>query len=695
MLALLRRHAGLAVALLVVASAVLRTWASRGVPTPWIAPDEMIYGLLGQSLYRDGQLAILGGPTPYYSAVVPALAGLPLSIADLVLGHTLLKAGQAVVMSLAAVPVYLWGRTLMDRAWAVVAAALTLALPGLAYSGLVMTEVVFYPVFVLAAWALAASIAEPRWTRQLLFVAVLCVALATRIQAVVLVPAFVTAIALDALLARTASRLVRFWPSLLAIALLAGGWIAWRQADDQSVLAGYRGAGGSYDAGDAARFVAYHVGDLALLTGLFPLCALLLLLWQALRGGEEDARARGYLACAVGIAFWLVLEVGVFASRELGLLAERNLIACAPVLFLGFALWLDRDGPGGYVARALAGLGIAAAILALPLGDLVVPDALPHAFTLIPLADLRDATSLSTLEVVVSLAVGLAVVLLAVMPRRALVVLPAILLLALAGASVSASREVGAQSRAQQLRLIGPERRWIDRAAEGPVAYVYDGQAYWNAVWENLFWNRRIEWVYDLPGTLVPGPLPQTTLLVAPDGELRPDGRPTPARHLVVPSNFALRGERIAQAPQFGTDRQGLALWRVQGRPRLDTITSGLFPNGDVDRVAALTAYDCDRGTFYATLLVKEPQTVRVFLNGRPTRSETFETSDTWDLQVPVGGDGEVRSCKLRISSNGLLGTTRFEFVRPAAAPPPKAATRPGAKARDRGRARRAASPRR
>src|SRR3954451_12937033 len=45
---------------LVLLSTGLRVWASRGVATPWIAPDEQIYGLLGQGLYRDGGLTILG-----------------------------------------------------------------------------------------------------------------------------------------------------------------------------------------------------------------------------------------------------------------------------------------------------------------------------------------------------------------------------------------------------------------------------------------------------------------------------------------------------------------------------------------------------------------------------------------------------------------------------------------------------------
>src|SRR4051794_6941439 len=101
---------------LVAVSAVLRFAAARGVPTPWIAPDEMLYGLLGRGLYATGRLSVLGGDPGYYSLVYPALAGLPLSLHDTALGYTVLKAVQAVVMSLAAVPVYLWGRTLMRPA---------------------------------------------------------------------------------------------------------------------------------------------------------------------------------------------------------------------------------------------------------------------------------------------------------------------------------------------------------------------------------------------------------------------------------------------------------------------------------------------------------------------------------------------------------------------------------------------------
>jgi hypothetical protein len=264
------------------------------------------------------------------------------------------------------------------------------------------------------------------------------------------------------------------------------------------------------------------------------------------------------------------------------------------------------------------------------------------------------------MRLVVALAVVAACVLFALLPRSALVVLPVLLFVALAAGSVSASREVADQARTQQQRLLGPVRRWVDDAADAPTAYVYDGSAYWTAVWENLFWNRRISWVYDLPATQVPGPLPQEHVAVGADGELTPGSASSPAEYAVAPLQIALRGEKVAEARQVGTDRQGLGLWRLDRPLRLDTITSGLFENGDVDREASLTAWDC-RGAFLATLLVKQPQTVRVFLNERPIASRTFAALDTWRLRVPAKSSGP---CKLRVVPSGLLGTTQFAFER-------------------------------
>ena len=416
----------------------------------------------------------------------------------------------------------------------------------------------------------------------------------------------------------------------------------------------------------AARFVGYHAGDVGLLAGIFPLCALLVLLWGGLRQGERDARVRAYLAVSAAAVVWFVIEVGVFASREVGLLAERDLIALAPLLFLAFALWLDRGLPGGYWARSLVALGVAGGVLSLPLGTLVTPEALPSAFSLIPLEHLRRLTSLHTTELVLGLAVAAAAALFAFLPRRLGALLPAILLLALTAGSVSASREVASQARAQKLRLLGPVRRWIDDRADRPVAYVYDGQVWWNAAWENVFWNRRIQWVYDLPGDRVPGPLPQEPLDVLPTGELRPLGVSSPARFAVAPVNYAFIGEEVASAAQFGTDRQGLGLWRIVPPLRLSTIMTGLYPNGDVDRVAVLNVYGCRSGVFDLVMLVKQPQTVRVMLDRRLARRIAFSSPTTWHLRLAVGPTalGSRRICRVMVLPTGVLGTTRFAFER-------------------------------
>src|SRR4051794_6238036 len=97
-------------AALVGLSTSLRFWGARRIPAPWIAPDEFVYGLLGRSLWEHGTLTILDAPTRFYSLVVPLVVGLPLSLGDLGLGYTLLKLLQAFVVSLAAVPAFLWAR---------------------------------------------------------------------------------------------------------------------------------------------------------------------------------------------------------------------------------------------------------------------------------------------------------------------------------------------------------------------------------------------------------------------------------------------------------------------------------------------------------------------------------------------------------------------------------------------------------
>jgi hypothetical protein len=603
---------------LVAASTVLRGWwATTHVPTPWIQPDEAVYAELGRSLWASGHLTLLGAPTAFYSLVYPAITGGPLSLADRELGFTLLQWLQALVISLAAVPVYLWGRSLVARRWALAAAALTIAVPGLAYAGLVMTEVAFYPVLVLAAWATARALERPERGPQAVAVGAIVLAAATRLQALVLVPACIAAALLEPLLARSGRRgLVRHAPFVGALLALAGAWTlwqAWRSGATTGALGAYRAAGEThYGAVDAARYVVYHAADLLLLTGIVPVLALALVTVEAVRRGERSGAVRAYLAVALSFVVATVVEVGVFASRHVGFLAERNLLALAPLIFLGLAVWLDRDGPGGWVALGAAAGAAALLLAALPMEALVRRAAVPDAVSLVPFLRLDEARPRANLDLLVVTLVVPAFALLALVSRRRLAVVPAVVLLVLGGASIAAARTVASESQQLQARVLGPDVRWIDHAATGPVTFLYAGEAHWNDVYESLFWNERLRRVLTLPGPPVPGPIPQTPVGPRSDGVVvDAQDRPAPVVDVVAPSVVSLFGTRRAEAT--GTD---LALWHPRRPLRLSTWLIGmrfasitasprgdLSVTGDVSSWTRLVVYACGRDRLALSLI--------------------------------------------------------------------------------------------
>jgi hypothetical protein len=646
-------------ACLVALSAALRFAAGRGVPSPWIAPDEMLYGLLGRDLYEHGRLTVLGGASGFYSLVYPALIGPALRLRDLRSGYEVVQAVQAVTMSLAGVPVYLWGRSTMRRGWALAAAALTLAIPALAYTGLLMTEVAFYPAFTLAAWATARTLLVPTVARQGVLVAAVSLAVLTRLQAVVLVPAVLTAIGLDVLFRRDVRRAARFWPlGALALALAAAGAVV-----GASSLGGYQSVvGAGYDVGNAAEFVLYHLGALLLLCGVAPACALATLAVPALRGRERSAEARAFVAVALAFTGWLVVEVGVFASRYADVLLERNLLGLAPLSFLALALWLDRGAPRNYLGAAATAFVAAAVVLLLPADRFVdvlgVQDSMTVAAALRVLGEHPGLDPL----LLVGVPAAAAAALFALTPRRLAPLLVPALLLVFAAESVAASHEVRAASTERQALLVGPNPRWIDAAATAPVGYVFTGGAYFTRAWLNAFWNRSVRHVYHLPGALVLGPMPQTEVRVGDDGVLRTPAGPIPEHEIVLPPEFVPAGEQVATTELQGSDVATLGLWRLEGTPRLLEQRTGFNPNGDVPSQAELLEYACGRGgTFVVTLLGKTSQQVELLVNHRSVRMVALEDRQARTELVPAPGGP---TCTLTLRPSRLVGTTVVRFAR-------------------------------
>jgi hypothetical protein len=662
-----RRREWAALAALVLLSTALRAWAAVEVQVPWIAPDEMVYGLLGRNLWLHGTLSILGGPTPYYSLLTPLLVGFPLAAWGLHTGYDVLQGLQAFVMSLAAVPVYLWARTFVSRRSAFVAAALTLATPVLAYSGLLMTEVLFYPLLVTAAWAGAEAIARPTRRNQVLLLIAFVAVCATRIQAIVIVPALVTAAVLDAAIAHSWGRLRRHLPAAAGFAVLVVAWAVWRLASGKGALGGYDVvASASYSVGSAAKFVLYHGASLLILCGLFPAIAVTLKLVEALRRGETDERVRAYLVVASSLAVWLVVEVGVFASRYSDRIVERNLIGLAPVLFIGLVLWLERGPDGGYVERGIIAALAVVVLVLLPVGTYVNVYGNHDALTLIPLYRLSTLTSVSTMKHVYAAVVPVLALAFVLVPRRRLRWLPIALITVLVGASVLVSRFVVDESQAQKVAFLGGDPAWSDDDGGTRVAYLYDGEPSWPGVWQTVFFNTGIDRVYNLGSKTVPGPLPQTRVAVRPDGTIVAPSRKEDPDYAIASNWIELAGTPSGGAEQQGLTQKGLVLWKLDRPLRLLSQTSGLQLNGDISGQAVLVAYGCRTGTFRVTLLIKQPENVDIRVNNKLVRHLEFPSpveGQSWHGDLPVVGQLG-GACSMSVTSSGLTGTTVFEFDR-------------------------------
>jgi hypothetical protein len=642
---------------LVLGAAALRYVGARTLPTPWITPDETLYGMLGRSLWSDGRLDVLGEPVPFYSFLHPLLVGLPLTVWDGITGYRVAQALSTLAMAATALPVFAWGRTLMRPGWALVAAVLTVAIPALALSGLLMTETLFYPLMTLAMWALAAALERPTLARQALLVIAVQLTFATRFQGAVLLPVVVTAAIAFGILVRAPRTALRLWPSVVALAVLAALWAAWRLLGDGDggVLAGYQDAADrSIAPTDAAFDNLRHLAGVVWVVGLVPAVALVALLVLARRRAPEP-RDAALLAVSASLAVWLGLQVGVFATNYVEFLAERHLIAAAPPLFLVLCRWLDLGAPGRRRVLAVGAFGAVALVALIPFDTWVDPTAIPSAPSLALLDDLGPGE----LGWLAAAAVGALVVLL---PRRLLVILPAVLVAAFAAGSVAAARHAEAESRLIYERLLAPDRAWIDRAAPAETTYLYDGEGNWNGVWELAFWNRRISSVVTLPDSPLPGPMPQYPLAIASDGTTDPVPLAT---YAVAPDSFELAGEPIARAAQRNTAHQALVLWRLDGRLQLRSRRTGVFGNGDIYGAGRLTVWDCRQGRLLLTVLGKAGKPIQIVQNEKLVRTLDVPNGASQFVAVPVEGrplaDGP---CIFDVKSGGIFGTTQFRFER-------------------------------
>jgi len=657
---------------LVAVSTVARFALSRGVDAPWIAPDEDLYGLLGRALVHGHGLTILGERAPYYSLLYPAFVGVPFLGRDLASGITVVQALQALLMSATAIPVFFWARPLAGSRAALLASALTLLMPGLAYSGLLMSEALYLPVAVVACSALAQCLCEPTAARQAALLGAVGLALATRLQAIGLVPTIVAALLVLAVSERSTATVRRMLPTLVVLAGASAAWIVVRLATGGlgSSVGAYAplAQAAHYSIRDIGSSIAEQAGAVALLTLGVPLVGLGLLTWTTLRGREPERGVRALVATTVAYLGVTVLEVGAFASRFVQHLTERQLLSLAPLVFIAFAVWLRRGLPRPQPATSVIAVVVAASALLLPVERITTPAAAVDALSTIPLEHLRRHLSESSFETVYAVAAALLLLLAVVVPRRFGPVLAGIVVLALAAGSIVASREIRQRSRAErESTFSGAPPAWMDANGAHDVGFLLTGELLWPGVWHQLFWNSSISGVLHLHGAALPGAAPQEEVSIAPDGSLiRASGAPVEFGELAAPSTVTLAGTSV-WALRPNADQPGVTLWRLAGPARVLQRVTGLRPNGDVygGTSARIEVFGCGPGELQLTLLGKQGFATRIRSGGRTLAERAIPPQGVWRpaVRAPANADGS-GSCTFELQSDGLVGSTRIEFVR-------------------------------
>jgi uncharacterized protein (DUF697 family) len=282
-----------------------------------------------------------------------------------------------------------------------------------------------------------------------------------------------------------------------------------------------------------------------------------------------------YAAASTSLSVWLVLEVGLFASRYSQRIEERNLFYLMPLLVIALLAWIERGQP--LPPRAsVAAAGVAAALPgAIPFAHLFNITAQSDTIGLQPWWFLGNTWTgrhgVGVVAVVLALALGACFLWL---PRRYAGVLPALVavgfLLTWLPVELWTHSFPRLASSAYAQGSGKQDKSWIDDAVgrNAKVGVVYAG-GNTLAVLENEFWNRSVDRVYGL-GARLPGDMPETQTSIDPGTGVL--GGVT-ERYVLAPTSVQLVGKRIAADPA-----KQLVLYRVAQPARVTTRVAGLYP---------------------------------------------------------------------------------------------------------------------
>ena len=559
----------IALAVLTVGSILVRVWLNQRIEAPTILTDELTYSQLAENI-ADGSFSLSTG----YGLVYPLLLAPAWALADFgTTAYIYMQTTNAIVVSLVAIPVFLWAKRMMRPWYALLAAALTLAMPSMAYSGMIMTDNAFLTVFVLACFAIAVAAERPTILNQAFVVAALLLAMGTRAQAVVLFASLPIIFLLTILMEERATnsfslaglgrRALRFWPLAtlagvgLVVVVARTALTSWKLSD---LLQAYGAVTtGQYDAMTVARYAVWHAGDTALAVGVIPVAAVLVMVGLAILNRSQSAAERAYLSTALVASVLVIIQVAMFTSWFSQRVSERNMYCIFPLIFIGMALWLSRALPR---PRRVAGIAAAIAgglVFVIPFGYLYQRAPSTETWAIVLPEFLTRHLTGGGDDVMILIAVGVAIALFVfgiVKPRLALYLAPVLLIAYFVVSQtviLHTLHKVSADYR--NAPSLGADADWLDRALPngGDVLFFTDSSIDPNTgqviLWETGFFNKTqftsAPWGTNVKFDETTGALTQT------DGStlILPKYIITPAANQLVGSVISDRGAYVLLEP--------------------------------------------------------------------------------------------------------------------------------------------------
>ena len=577
------RRPAVALGLVVVGTVALYALLSLAVHGPRVHPDEERYLIAASSLVEGEGLKLRGEDYGFGPLLALVLAGILRAAGSVDAAYDWFKAANALFFALVAVPVYLVARRVVSAWWALLAAALSIAIPSSISVATVMTESLSYLATAWALYAIAMALERPTVLRQLGVLAATAVAFLTRPQFGILYVTWVGALALLWWIApwtrpRTRAELLGFWPTVLppVLALVAFAAKLASGASASDSLGAYWELWRGYDLLQVGKWFVYHLGDFAVYLAIVPLAVVPIVLWELGRAGRAGSRrAAAFVALFVAANVSGLLVVAAFTSTPWGYdrLHDRYGFYLLPLWLIGLVVWLAAGLPRPLVATAI---GVVAALIVsfvLPFHQLANEagiDTVPGALWVRIEAELAGPGPASGRLALALFVVGLLAATAFLRRRLALVALPVAVAITFAVTSYFAWQRL--ISAPEDLVFAGGlERAWIDERLphDASVTKLYvdtscESALERHALFLTEFFNSTVDRAAYVSGS-VPDGLPIERVAVSRSGalELSP-GNPLRADYVYTQPGVELAGHRLGE----GTAAR-LVLWQVDGPVRV------------------------------------------------------------------------------------------------------------------------------